>query len=57
MGWVPGIARNFFYAKKKCASFMPFEALQGELYRNLAHRESGLSHRALIPVMPTSQGL
>jgi len=38
-------------------SFKPFEALQGELYRNLAHRESGLSHRALIPVMPTSQGL
>jgi hypothetical protein len=56
-GWVPGIARIFFDKKKSVTSFMPFEALQGELYRNLAHRESGLSQRALIPVMPTSEGL
>jgi hypothetical protein len=42
MGWVPAIARIVFM-KKKVTSFMPFETLQGELYRNLAHSQVRLT--------------
>jgi len=37
--YLQGIVRIIFYEKNKWQFFMPFEALKGDLYKNVAHSQ------------------